>query len=357
MDIKKRHIFIFFFFLLVFVSSISLMSISSCNGIPSKEKSHGVSETVVESYAQPKEATLPDKVYTFLAPTDTFTSDYELDDHYIYYIYIELVSPHYVTIMRIRIWDPDNNQYNIFESNMTFSPESGRYFEIPFGTALSGEYSFEFYSISTVNFNLHIQISKGPKCLHDKIDPQQIEGIMLYDVKAFTNGESITETDIDFNSDTMYNFYISRVSAISIVQSNEIRIDCSIEDPDGVVFDIYNNRLMEDIDGMNKFLFGTAVKGEYIFRVTIYCSVAFVNIAYAIIEDYQIAEGLIGDEKEEKKITLEDIAEDIKKSTTQLPTEWMVGTLVFIGAIAGFALILLINQKKMGNVALNIREK
>ncbi|MFX0142290.1 MAG: hypothetical protein ACFFDN_52105 [Candidatus Hodarchaeota archaeon] len=259
--------------------------------------------------------------------------------------------------MRIRIWDPDDQQYNIFESEMFFYPEYGRYFEIPFGTSRSGDHTFEFYSVSNVNFNLHIQITQGPKCLYDKIDAQKTDNAIFYEVRDFTNGESINEDDLDLKANIMYEFYIGRVSAISIMESNEIHMDCTVEDPDGTTFEIYNYQEMQELDGLDMFVFGTAIKGEYNFDLTIYCNVEYVNIAYLVVEDYQIAEGLEGDEEEEGKITLQDIAEDINESSKHLPGEWIMGTMIFISAISLFAIILLINQKKTNPIKLSIKEK
>ena len=172
------------------------------------------------------------------------------------------------------------------------------------------------------------------------------------------NGDSLDPSEeVDLKSDMMYKIFIGRVSAISILENNEIRIDCSLEDPNGVLFEIYQNKLLSDIHNINMFYFGVAITGEYNFRLTVYCNVNYVNIGYAIFEDYQIAEGIEGDEKKEQTITLEDIAEDIKESTKYLPTEWMIGTLTFVCAITLFAIILLLNQKKSNPIKLNMREK
>ena len=69
---------------------------------------------------------LPDKVYTFLAPNDnlTFMGLY-FEKEYMYYIYIELVTPHNCSKMRITIWDPDGKQFNVFESEMFYKPNFG----------------------------------------------------------------------------------------------------------------------------------------------------------------------------------------------------------------------------------------
>jgi len=110
-------------------------------------------------------------VFTFLAPNDMLIiNNLSLEECYLYYIFIELITPYNVSTMRIRIWDSVNCKYEIFESEMFFEPDYGRYFEIPFGTALTGNYRIEFYIETVSNVNILINIEIGPKCLHDKLD-------------------------------------------------------------------------------------------------------------------------------------------------------------------------------------------
>ena len=166
-----------------------------------------------------------------MAPNDvlTFNSLY-LEKEYNYYIWIELVTPHNCTI-RIRVWDPENKQYNIFESDIFFEPDYGRYFEIPFGTALSGDYKFEFYVETNQNLNIYIRIEQNVKCLYEKVPPQDIDGLIFYDVKRFSNGMHI-EHDVYLETDTMYKYYIGRVSAISILENKlNLRFNVSFTSP------------------------------------------------------------------------------------------------------------------------------
>ncbi len=63
------------------------------------------------------------KVYTFLAPNDIEVRDHYLEKEYMYFIYIELVTSHNVSVMKITIIDPDDKQYSIFESEMLYGPK------------------------------------------------------------------------------------------------------------------------------------------------------------------------------------------------------------------------------------------
>ena len=179
MGIKKKYLLFFFsFFSLILINAImSGIVLDKDDNVHEYQNNQKINTNV--DYMPRTSSVVVDKVYTFLFPTDTFSEVYSLERHYFYYIYIELVTPHNVSTMRIRIWDPDDKQYNIFESEMFFEPEYGRYFEIPFGTVKTGDYEIEFYSLSDYNYNLHILIEKGPKCLFDKIDTQENTELFL----------------------------------------------------------------------------------------------------------------------------------------------------------------------------------
>ena len=58
----------------------------------------------------------------FLIGHDEKTIRHYLEKEYMYFIYIELVTPHNVSVMKITITDPDDKQYNIFESESVTNP-------------------------------------------------------------------------------------------------------------------------------------------------------------------------------------------------------------------------------------------
>ncbi|MFX1338893.1 MAG: hypothetical protein ACFFDK_09815, partial [Promethearchaeota archaeon] len=339
MGIKKGYyitIFIILYFL-IFLSYYIILTDKSellANGRYNSEK------VINRRQIDPKKSDLelPDKVYTFLAPSDNWTFEkLYLEKEYMYYIYIELVTPHNISVMRITIWDPDGKQFNVFESNMFFNPKYGRYFEIPFGTEMTGQYRIEFYSESEVNFNLYIFMEQGPICLYDKIDSKDQDKIILHEVTTFDNNK-YKEHDIDLKTDVSYKLVIGRVSAISIKESNIVRLDYTIEDPDGIEFIIYTNGLLADINGVNSSSFGTATGGNYEIKLRIYCDVAYVNIAYAIIEDYQISNVIEVNETESQSSDKSDevkLIEALSNNAVSLPIEWTIATIIFVSTISG----------------------
>lgn len=346
--------------LLVGTSSLAR---NSTDHSPSRSVGETANLSTEEEILHISDLELTDKVYTFLAPNDdNQTFDLYLEKEYMYFIYIELVTPHNVSVMRITIWDPVDKQYNVFESEMFYSPEFGRYFEIPFGTEMSGTHTFEFYSESNVNFNMYIKIEQGPLCLHDKIDSQYHDDVVFFEVTNFSNGQSKSHR-LDLETDVSYKFYIGRVSAISIKESNVVRLDYIIEDPtdpDPIEFIIYTNELLADIDGVSMFNFGTAIGGEYKIKLNIYCSVEHVNIAYAVVEDYQISDVVDANETkppdEEESDTI-DILEELSNDSFFLPIEGTVAVILFAGGMAGTVYVMFIRQKKRANVSFPIAQK
>ncbi|MFX1277698.1 MAG: hypothetical protein ACFFAH_08125 [Promethearchaeota archaeon] len=358
MDIKKLRFFLLLLILLIciiFYTNPFPVNDGKYDNIIIEENNANLTHT---NFLKLSDVELPDKVYTFLAPSDTLNFELYLEKEYIYTIYIELVTPHNVTMMRIRIWDPNNEQYTIFESEMFYDPEFGRYFEVPFGTAISGDYDIQFYTLAPLNFNMHILIEQGPKCLYDKMELQETNNIEFYEVKHFGNGDNV-EHDVELETDTMYKFYIGRVSAISITQSNETRANYYIEDPNGVEFEIYNNEFIAGVDSVNFFSFGTAVAGEYTIKLTVYCNVQNVNIAYAIVKEYEIGEVVDANETEPVKETsfLEEAEKQLNDEYSSLPFEAVIWTLAFAGIVAGIALVALITHKKRKAVSLYIKKK
>ncbi len=378
MVIKKYVIFFLLLFLLVFLnlalftkshtSDLVVVNDHNNNKVENDKNILLESKESIENNTQNEESDpftsdlmLPDKVYTF-TPQDsveTFDSVY-LGKKFTYYIYIELVTPHNVSYMKITVWDPEDRKFTLFESEMFYSPEYGRYFEIPFGTSEEGEHKFEFFANVDQNFNMLIRIEQGHKCLHDKMGAQEADNLILYKVNTFDDGAYI-EHDVRFETDKSYKFYIGRVSAISIDDDNEVNVDYIITDPEDLDFQIYLDELIADIDGVNIFSFGTALEGVYIIKITIRCEVVWVNIAYAIVDDFEISDAVdVTETEEEEEAKEDDVKETIEKvwdNSTALPAEWIVGTFVFIGGTMGSMTLVLVKHRKRNKVSLNIKEK
>ena len=236
------------------------------------------------------EENLVDKVFTFLAPNDTLRfDDFYLFEKINYYTLLEIVTPHDCEI-NMTIIDPVLDVYEVFKTEVNISQDDD-WFEIPFGTAIDGNYSFIFSVECELNLNLHVKISfdLADKCLYDMIAPTFLETMKLYQVNKFANG-TMVEHNIDLKTDVSYRFFLGRVSAIGGLSiSNEVSVEYDVTDPEGIEFTIYQNKTVGSIGTMKHFDFGTAVEGIYSVKIRIYCQVDVVNIAYAIAEDYSIS--------------------------------------------------------------------
>ncbi len=281
---------------------------------------------------------LPDKVYLFQTPQDSLMlEDITLEQYFIYYIYVEIVTPYNCSI-KITLWDPDGKEFPIFESILFVYPEGFNYFEIPFGTALAGDYDIEFNSTAPENVNIYIRMEKGPQSLYDKIPMEEVQSIRFYQVTRFSNN-SVNHT-ISFTTDYIYKFYVGRVSPISSMENNEVKINLSIEDPEGIIYNIYSNASLIGINEVDRFKFGTAIGGLYSFTITIHSSVPNVNIGYSIVGLSEIGSGTDVNQTEPTNSTT------VLNRYFSMPTEWTLGILGFAGTLVAIIGVVLHKQKR-----------
>jgi len=280
------------------------------------------------------EQDLIDKVFTFLAPNDTLRfEDIHLLEKVNYYVLLEIVTPHDCEI-NVTIVDPVLDVYEVFNTEVNISQDDD-WFDIPFGTAIAGNYTFIVSVACALTLNLHIKISFDPevKCLYDMISPKFLERMKLYQVNKFTDG-MVVEHNTVLKTDLSYKFYLGRVSAIGgLTVENEVRVDYDVTDPDGLEFTIYQNNTVGSVGTVMHFDFGTAMEGIYTVKIRILCQVDVVNIAYAIAEDYQISTINNGTDPEPEPSTNETVS-----GYFYVPMEW---TLVF-GLSAGGLLAILV---------------
>jgi len=280
------------------------------------------------------EQNLIDKVFTFLAPNDTLRfEDLYLLEKVNYYVLLEIVTPHDCEI-NVTIIDPVLDEYEVFNTEVNISQDDD-WFDIPFGTAIAGNYTFIVSVACALTLNLHIKISFDPevKCLYDVISPKFLERMKLYQVNKFTDG-MVVEHNTVLRTDVSYKFYLGRVSAIGgLTVDNEVRVDYDMTDPDGLEFTIYQNKTVGSVGTVMHFDFGTAMEGIYTVKIRILCQVDVVNIAYAIAEDYQISTINNGTDPEPEPPTNETV-----RGYFYMPMEW---TLVF-GLSAGGILAILV---------------
>ncbi|MFX0069751.1 MAG: hypothetical protein ACFFAO_01545 [Candidatus Hermodarchaeota archaeon] len=340
------------------IYSISLTSSSNTKeNIINSDNTLKTSDDIFDFTDGSEELDLPDKVYTFLAPAYTITFELYLEGEYMYYIYFELVTPHNVSSMKVTLWDNEGRKFELFERAMYYDPESSRWDELPFGTAESGEYNISFSMQADDNFNLYIRMTQVEKCLFDDID---IKSPVLFKVSPFPPG-GFYEDSVYLKTDYMYKFYIKRVSPISDQISEEVRINFILTDPDDNNFTIYdyNDDILADINGYNSFEFGTAIGGFYEFEMQIYLqNVDYVNIAFAVDEEYQISQiqdvnetdsSSSGDSKS-SKLKLDD-------DNISIPQEWLLGSVLFVGGVIGSAFVVLKRYRKESYVGLPLNPK
>ncbi len=294
------------------------------------------------------EENLVDKVFTFLAPNDTLRfDDFYLFEKINYYILLEIVTPHNCEI-NVTIIDPVLDAYEVFETEVNIS-QGDDWFEIPFGTAIKGNYSFIISVASAFNLNLHIKISfdSEDKCLYDIIAPKYLEQMKLYQVNKFTDG-MVVEHNTAFKTDTSYKFYLGRVSAIGgLTVSDEVTVDYDVTDPDQIEFTIYQNKTIGSVGTVLRFDFGTAVEGIYTVKIRIYCQVDVVNIAYAIAEDYQISTVNNGTEPDPEPPTNETVS-----GYFYVPMEWTLGFGISAGVLVGILVVFGVLRRKDDSVSL-----
>ncbi|MFX1365824.1 MAG: hypothetical protein ACFFCE_00315 [Promethearchaeota archaeon] len=282
---------------------------------------------------------LPEGIFTFVAPNDILIfNNLSLEECYNYNISIELITTHNVSSIKIRIRDPENSLYDIFENKMSYESENERKYEIPFGTALTGNYTLEFYVQTTFNANILINVRKDQKVLYDKLSRQEIDNITSYDVLKFHKNQYI-EQNIQLDNDIMYLFYFGRVSSISHLKNIDLQIDINLTDPTEVEFEIYSKESVCNINEMNEFYFGTANEGLYTLKIRLYCQVDYVNIGFAIINSYKISGPIDPNQTNNSKTS---------NTTYNIPTEFMIGTMVFVGILCGASILIFVyyNKKK-----------
>ncbi|MFX1386520.1 MAG: hypothetical protein ACFE9M_04825 [Promethearchaeota archaeon] len=284
-----------------------------------------------------------DKVYTFTVdrPFLFFDRNLYFKKLYNYYITVCIVTPH-TCDLNITLWDPEGTEYQLsYENNMVQED----YREIPFGSAMAGNYSLLFNAVLTENLNIHINIERWDVCLYDKIQSEELPNIINHDVLKFYNKGFLTHSLI-FKTNKFYRFYFGRVSAISIKLSSYTKLThYIIDESQGIPFSIYINETVASPAYVTKYKFGTAVEGEYIINLTIYCNVDAVNIAYAVVEKDKIADGTDPNDDDPPPIPEAPI-----NGTTgveaYIPREWTIGMIVFVGSIVGIPILIFVYRKK-----------
>lgn len=298
------------------------------------------------------EELLVDKIFMFEAPNDSKQFDNQvLQAKYNYRVLVEIVTPHDCQI-NVTIIDPDLDVYQVFRTDVNISQDD-EWFDFPFGTVIGGNYTFIFSVIAELNLNIYIKISYDPendKVLYDILSPHEITNLKLYHLTKFYD-QMVIEHQVFLRTDYYYKFYIGRVSSIggeSPLES-EIRADYDIDNPEGKPYKIYDNKTLENVGYVIHFNFATAVEGVYTIRITIYCTVDVVNIAYAIVEDYEKSSGNDGNST---------VPDPEPTNTTKpvnyfyVPIQWTIVFGISGAIIVGLTIIIGVSRRKRDSVSL-----
>jgi hypothetical protein len=243
--------------------------------------------------------------------------------------------------MRVELFDPVGDQYNIFSSEEPMTYEE--YYEIPFGAALSGEYRLNFTKLEGPNVNIHIIISKGDLCYREFVSGDRN---LVYEVKKLeyiSYGKNY-KPFYTLREQWRYNVYMCRVSPISVNDSNTITLDHNIVDPSSasVSFPIYDNKSLGNVWEPLEFSFGTAMAGEYLFNLTFYMDPAFINVMILITDEGELASG---DGGEPTNHTAPDPG-----LFASIPFETQIGIGIGIGALTMLGLVILFYTKRQSNI-------
>lgn len=285
----------------------------------------------------------PDKVYAFLAPSDTLTFDsLYFEKALTYLIWVEIVTPHNCTLV-ITLWDPDGKQFDIYESDLTATHAETDYDEIPFGCAITGNQTIEFVSTSEYNHNIYIRIEKWVPCLYNKLSSNELQDMIFYDITRFNSGMVISPT-VELKTDYMYRFCFGRVSPIAATKSDFVSVNFTLYDPNTIDYILYTNETLASIFDVNRIFFGTAIGDVYTLDVEVKSDIAYTNIAYAIIELYKISGVNDPNQTDPTNST------SSPTSKFQIPTGWIVGIIAFFGAIIVAPVVVAVKNKNK-NVA------
>ncbi|MBD3213814.1 MAG: hypothetical protein GF311_14490 [Candidatus Lokiarchaeota archaeon] len=328
--------FIFLFFLLfsgIYISFITTFR-NECTLFPETPS--------IKPTFFPDDDLLIDKVYTFHSGQLVISlSNLSFDAKYVYNIRLAQVTENEGCEMRVDLFDPNGDEYNIFRSEEQMSYEE--YYEIPFGAALSGDYIINFTKLAGPNVNIHITISKGDLCYREFVSG---DTNLVYEVKKLeyiSYGKNYKPYYM-LREQWRYNIYLCRVSPISVNYSNEITLDHNIIDPsdEDVSFPIYHNKSLGNVWEPLEYSFGTALAGEYLFNLTFYMDPAFINVMILITDGGELA---TGDGGEPTNQTAPDPG-----LFASIPFEAQVGIGIGIGALTILGLVILFYTKRQSNI-------
>jgi len=273
---KRESVLLLVFFLMILTGLLG----STTSTVSSLGQSN---EKKAQLHSSSYENVLIDKVYTFTASNPILTFEYNiiLERPYYYHISVEIVTPHECEMI-ISIIDPEGDKFDITHEKDMVQDDSRK---IPYGVAITGNYTFIFKAILTENLNVHTKIEKGDEVLHDRINPD--ETIIYKNISKFKSGNEF-EFRLFLRTDRYYKFVIERVSTISLsLEHSRVSMNHVVWDPSQILFKIFENLTLSYME----YYFGTAIEGIYTFNIIILIEsdVECVNVAFGVIEKGQIS--------------------------------------------------------------------
>ena len=291
---------------------------------------------------------LVNKVYNFTTNRDyvNFSNNIYFEKPYVYNIYFEIVTPHSCH-MNISLWDPEGDKYDIYDSRPNGEPlEQFQYEEIPFGVAITGNYTITFQAHLNQNLNIHIKIiNSGLHCLQGALSPSAFSEKEFYEVNKFYN-RTTKNHNITLKTDVLYRFYFGRYSPISHILKSNITIDFNIASSIDIGYIIYVDNSLPQVTIVDSFDFGTSVEGMYFFNITIYCKVLCVNIAYAIVEVEKIADGTNPNDPVPPPDDDGTTNSTLSGIRFFIPSELTIGVIIGIGALVGIPVLFIVLRRK-----------
>ena len=268
------------------------------------------------------EGLIHDKVHTFHEDQREIILDPYLLGNYSYDISFAVVTDAHECHMNVSLTDPNGLIYYIWGSEVPMRFEA--YYTVPYGVTVKGNHTLIFSETEGPNLNIHIKIRQG-----DEIPPPMLipPNCSFY-----------------LKSDTMYKFYISRVSPIAYGLDNTLDINLNLTDPTGIVFNIFNQEPIVRINTPIKFPFGTAIEGLYVMDINAYYVQPNINIVIQKVEVKSISTELnssdIGNETSNNNLTMKPF----------IPPAAFYGGVGVIGIFAIIALVIgYISKKKYNN--------
>ncbi|MBN1215863.1 MAG: hypothetical protein JXA99_10540 [Candidatus Lokiarchaeota archaeon] len=212
------------------------------------------------------EGVLHDKVHTFHEDQRQIEIHVYFLKGFNYWINSAVVTDGHSCHMNITLIDPIGRVYYIYKSEelMTFD----KYYPVPFGVVVEGNYTLHFTETEGPNLNVHIRVEQD----------FSLDG----DLFVITKGKPVNYT-MDLKSDIMYHIELTRISPIAYSLDWTFKFDLNLTDPSNIVFTIYNQVPIIAIYNSITFPFGTAQEGIYYMTFSTTQAQLYINLAIQIL--------------------------------------------------------------------------